>query len=57
MRSTCGQEAVAAACRYAATSSTDEEYHNEDPLGVFGVITGAAGAVLSSHVFDGFSDA
>ena len=35
-------------------SSTDDEYHHEDPLGVFGVIGCAAGAVLSSNVFDGF---
>ncbi len=36
-------------------SSTDDEYHHEDPLGVFGVITGANGAVLSSSVYDMFS--
>ena len=35
-------------------SSTDDEYHHEDPLGVFGVITGANGAVLSSYVYDAF---
>ena len=35
-------------------SSTDDEYHHEDPLGVFGVITGASGAVLSSNVYDSF---
>ena len=35
-------------------SSTDDEYHHEDPLGVFGVITGATGAVLSSNVYDAF---
>ncbi len=34
--------------------STDDEYHHEDPLGVFGVITGASGAVLSSNVYDSF---
>ncbi len=36
-------------------SSTGDEYHHEDPLGVFGVITGASGAVLSSNVYDWFS--
>ena len=35
-------------------SSTDDEYHHEDPLGVFGVITGANGAVLSSNIYDAF---
>ncbi len=35
-------------------SSTDDEYHHEDMLGVFGVITGASGAVLSSNVYDSF---
>ena len=35
-------------------SSTDDEYHHEDVLGVFGVITGASGAVLSSNVYDAF---
>ena len=35
-------------------SSTDDEYHHEDPLAVFGVITGATGAVLSSNVYDAF---
>ena len=35
-------------------SSTDDEYHHEDPLGVFGVITGASGGVLSSNVYDAF---
>ena len=35
-------------------SSTDDEYHHEDPLGVFGVITGANAAVLSSNVYDAF---
>ncbi len=35
-------------------SSTDDEYHHEDVLGVFGVITGASGAVLSSNVYDSF---
>jgi hypothetical protein len=38
-------------------SSTDDEYHHEDPLGVFGVITGANGAVLSSNVYDAFASA
>ena len=33
-------------------SSTDDEYHHEDPLGVFGVITGANAALLSSNVYD-----
>ncbi len=33
-------------------SSTDDEYHHEDPLGVFGVITGANAATLSSNVYD-----
>ncbi len=33
-------------------SSTDDEYHHEDPLGNFGVITGANGATLSSNVYD-----
>ncbi len=35
-------------------SRTDDEYHHEDPLGVFGVITGANGATLSSNVYDAF---
>ncbi len=35
-------------------SSTDDEYHYEDKLGVFGVITGASGAVLSSNLYDAF---
>ncbi len=35
-------------------SSTDDEYHHEDPLGNFGVITGANAAVLSSNVYDAF---
>ncbi len=35
-------------------SSTDDEYHHEDPLGVFGVITGASGAVLSSTNCEAF---
>ncbi len=35
-------------------SSTDDEYHHVDLLGVFGVITGASGAVLSSNVYDAF---
>ena len=35
-------------------SSTDDEYHHEDVLGVFGVITGASGEVLSSNVYDAF---
>ncbi len=35
-------------------SATDDEYHHEDPLGAFGVITGANGAVLSSNVYDAF---
>ena len=35
-------------------SSTDDEYHHEDPLGVFGVITGANAAVLSSNIYDAF---
>jgi hypothetical protein len=35
-------------------SSTDDEYHHEDPLGVFGVITGANAAVLSRRVYDSF---
>ena len=35
-------------------SSTDDEYHHEDPLAVFGVITGATEAVLSSNVYDSF---
>ncbi len=35
-------------------SSTDDEYHHEDPLGNFGVITGANAAVLSSNVYDWF---
>ena len=35
-------------------SSTDDEYHQEDVLGVFGVITGATGAVMSSNVYDAF---
>ena len=35
-------------------SSTDDEYHHEDPLGVCGVITGSNGAVLSSNVTDRF---
>ncbi len=37
-------------------SSTDDEYHHEDVLGVFGVITGASGAVLSSNVYDAFME-
>ncbi len=36
-------------------SSTNDEYHHEDPLGVFGVITGASGAVLSSRVYGMFN--
>ena len=35
-------------------SSTDDEYHHADVLGVFGVITGATGVVLSSNVYDAF---
>ncbi len=35
-------------------SATDDEYHHEDSLGVFGVITGATGAVLDSNVYDAF---
>ncbi len=35
-------------------SSTDDEYHHEDPLGVFSVITGANAATLSSNVYDAF---
>ncbi len=35
-------------------SSADDEYHHVDLLGVFGVITGAHGAVLSSDVYDAF---
>ena len=35
-------------------SATDDEYHHEDPLAVFGVITGANGGVLSSNVYDAF---
>ncbi len=35
-------------------SSTDDEYHHEDPLGVFGVITGANATTLSSNVYDAF---
>jgi hypothetical protein len=35
-------------------SSTDDEYHHEDLLGVFGVVTGENGAVLSSNVYDAF---
>ena len=38
-------------------SSTDDEYHHEDLLGVFGVIIGANGAVLSSNVYDAFVNA
>ncbi len=38
-------------------SSTDDEYHHEDPLGVFGVITWANAALLSSNVYDAFSSA
>ncbi len=32
-------------------SSTDDEYHREDPLTTFGVNTGAGGVVLSSNVY------
>ncbi len=35
-------------------SITDDEYQHEYLLGVFGAITGAAGAVLSSNVYDAF---
>ena len=35
-------------------NSTADEYHHEDVVGVFGVITGATGAVLSSNVYDAF---
>ena len=35
--------------------STNDEYHHEDPLGVFGVITLASGAVLSSRVYGMFN--
>ncbi len=35
-------------------SSTDDEYHHQDLLGNFGVITGANAAVLSSNVYDAF---
>ena len=35
-------------------SSTDDEYHREEVLGVFGVITGVTGAVMSSNLNDKF---
>ncbi len=35
-------------------TNLNDEYHHEDPLGVFGVITGANGAVLSSNIYDAF---
>ncbi len=33
-------------------STTDDEYHHADTVGVYGVITGANGAVMSSSVYD-----
>ncbi len=36
-------------------SATDDEYHHADTVGVYGVITGANGAVMSSSVYDIFS--
>ncbi len=38
-------------------SSTDDEYHHQDLLGNFGVITGANGGVLWSNVYDAFVNA
>ncbi len=38
-------------------SSTDDEYHHEDLLGNFGVITSANGVGLSSNVYDAFVNA
>ena len=35
-------------------STADDEYHHADTVGVFGVITGANGAVMSSSVYDAF---
>ena len=35
-------------------STADDEYHHADTVGVYGVITGANGAVMSSSVYDAF---